>query len=448
VLTFVAMLLDDLPALIDAQPPFEWDRLGDHLPYDWIEQAVQASGAASVRRRRLPAQQVVWLVIALALYRHQSISEVVDGLELALPTPDASFVSKSAIAQARQRTGAAPLAWLFNESARNWVAQDQDRFLFKGFSLFAMDGTTLRVADSEANRKHFGASAAANGRVGSYPQLRAVTLTAIPTHLIRDTEFGPYDINEMKSARSLIARVPEQSITVFDRGFLSAQLLIQLVSGAPNRHFIIPAKSNTRWEVLEGEPGDQLVRMRVSPQARKACPELPEFWQARAVAAVDARGRQRVLLSSLSDRQQFKASDIVSCYERRWQIETSYHELKQSMLGMELTLRSQTVDGVYQEFWGALIAYNLIRLEMTKAALQAECAPEQLSFIRAFHTIQYEMTWAAVTRSTGKLPALLGRLRERLTQLLNVKRPGRSCARAVKSKPFRYTVRFLSRDAN
>lgn len=352
-LTFVAMLVDDLRPLVESPPPFEWNRLGQHLPYAWIEQAVRASGSASIRRRRLPAQQVVWLVIALALYRHQSISEVVDGLELALPAPDAPFVSKSAIAQARQRTGAAPLAWLFHESARHWVAQDQAQYLFKGFSLFAMDGTMLRTADSAANRKHFGASVAVHDRVGSSPQLRAVTLTAIPTHLVRDVEFGPYDVNEMISARQLIPRVPGNSITVFDKGFLSAQLLCNLVLGGENRHFIIPAKSNTRWEVLSGEPGDQMVRMRVSPQARKACPELPESWRARAVLAVDARGRQRTLLTSLSDRQRFKAADIVSCYERRWQIETSYHELKQSMLGMELTLRSQTVDGVYQEFWGA-----------------------------------------------------------------------------------------------
>lgn len=106
------------------------------------------------------------------------------------------------------------------------------------------------------------------------------------------------------------------------------------------------------------------------------------------------------------------------------------------------------MEGVYQEFWGALIAYNLIRLEMAKAALAAGHAPNELSFIRAFHTIQHEMTWAAVTRSYGKLPALLKRLRERLKQLPNEKRPGRSGARAVKSRPFRYTVRILKRDLN
>lgn len=84
-LTFVAMLADDLRPLIESQPPFEWNRLGQPLPYEWIERAVQSSGSASVRRRRSPAQQGGGRVVALALYRHPSISEIVDGLELALP---------------------------------------------------------------------------------------------------------------------------------------------------------------------------------------------------------------------------------------------------------------------------------------------------------------------------------------------------------------------------
>ncbi|WP_338862885.1 hypothetical protein [Mycetohabitans rhizoxinica] len=51
-------------------------------------------------------------------------------------------------------------------------------------------------------------------------------------------------------------------MTVFDKGFLAAQLLGNLISGGKRRHFIIPGKSNTRWEALSGEPGDQIVRMR------------------------------------------------------------------------------------------------------------------------------------------------------------------------------------------
>lgn len=51
------------------------------------------------------------------------------------------------------------------------------------------------------------------------------------------------------------------------------------------------------------------------------------------------------------------------------------------MLGTALTLRPKTVDGVYQEIWGTLIAYNLIRLEIAKAALTVKCEPTEVSFI-------------------------------------------------------------------
>jgi hypothetical protein len=49
---------------------------------------------------------------------------------------------------------------------------------------------------------------------------------------------------------------------------------------AHNRHFLIPAKANTCWEVVSGSADDSIVRMRVSPRARQKCLALPEFWTA------------------------------------------------------------------------------------------------------------------------------------------------------------------------
>jgi hypothetical protein len=389
---------------------------------------------------------VVWLVIALALYRHKSIGEVLDDLGLALPNAEAPFVSKSAAAQARQRLGSEPLQWLFERSALAWCEQDRRAYVFKGLQLFAMDGTTFRTHDTTDNRVHFGAQNYAGDTVASYPQVRGVTLTALPTHLIRNAIFGPYKINEMLYAKQLVAHIPVDSLTVFDRGFLSAEILCALTTGVENRHFLIPAKSNTKWEVIEGDECDAIVRMRVSLQARAKQPELPEFWEARAITVVDAQARKRVLLTSLRDRRRYRPADIAACYERRWNIETSYRELKQTMLGTALTLRSKTVDGVYQEIWGTLTAYNLIRLEIAKASLSVKCEPSEVSFIRAFHLIQFELHWAAATRSYGKLPQSMKHLRERLVSLLNEERPGRKFDRAVKGRPRKYDVRILKKN--
>ena len=413
------MLSSQVLATTDVLPVAGLDRLAEHLPLAWIEQALSATGTASIKRRRLPAEQVVWLVIALALYRHQSMPEVLATLDLALPSATTPVISKSAVTQARQRLGSEPLASLFCQTASAWCAQDAERHTWKGISLWAMDGTTFRTPDSTENRAHFGAQAYASGKVASCPQVRAVSVTAIPTHLVADIAFGHYGQNEMLYAKPLVERITDHSLTVFDRGFLCAEILLGLTLAGIERHYLIRAKA----------------------------PSLPEYWTARAVRMVSANGKERVLLTFFLDRRRYKAEDLAECYRRRWEIETSYRELKQAVLGTALTLRSQQPSGIEQEIWGALIAYNLLRLEMAKTAIQAKVEPTDLSFLRALHVLQNEMIWAA-GMAPGKLPAHLLRLRIQLQFAIIEKRRGRQCPRVVKALPKRYAVKFLKKDLN
>jgi hypothetical protein len=168
--------------------------------------------------------------------------------------------------------------------------------------------------------------------------LRGVTLTALPTHIFHSAAFGLYDIKEMWYVPQLIADVPDASLAVFDRGFLSAEILCTLTQQGTDLHLIIPAKLNTRWEMIEGDENDCIVHMRVSPQARTKCVELPEFWEVRAITIVDQQVRKRILLTLLRDQRRCKPGDIANCYARRCGIETSYRERKQTMLGTALTL--------------------------------------------------------------------------------------------------------------
>lgn len=433
-------LCSDVP-----RSPPDWRRLVDRLPGEWIEQALHYSGKASIRRRRLPAQQVVWLIIALAVYRHLSIKEILDDLDLALPDLNDRCVTSSGVSQAKERLGAEAMRWLFDVSARAWQAEESSNHLFHGLSLLAMDGTTLRLSDSAAIREHFGAQNYPNNKVASYPQTRGVTLTSVPTHLMLDARFAPYKTSEMELAKELLASIPNNSLTIFDRGFLSAEFLCQLVSGGEGRQFLIPAKRNTKWKLIEGTEADGLIEMEISDAAMKRDPTLPATWRARAIKIPDATGEISYLLTSLTERRTIKAKELIACYFRRWEIETSYRELKHAMLGSAHTLRSMTVEGVQQEIWGALIAYNLVRVEIARAAAEAKCEPTSVSFILALHTIQYECFVAAATQAQGKLPLGLKRLRQRLVLDLKDARPGRQFDRVVKAKAQRYPEKRLSK---
>ncbi|MGL4467873.1 MAG: IS4 family transposase, partial [Plesiomonas shigelloides] len=378
-----------------------------------------------------------------ALFRRQSIAEVVVHLDLLLPNEHDPEIANSALTQARQRLGEEPLAQLFSLCACAWDTRHQRGQSWRGLARYAIDGTTLRTSDSPENRQHFGAQAYASEVVSSYPQLRMVTLTALATHLIREVAFGEYGKNEMLYAQEVIELIPDYSLTVLDKGFLSAEILLPLQGNGQQRHWLIPAKSNTKWERLESSERDYRVRMKVSPQARAKRPELPEYWEAHAIEVLSRQGTKRVLLTSLLDRTKYPAAEIAEQYSQRWRIETSYRELKQSLLGDEITLRSGTPATVRQEVWGAVLAYNLVRLEMAEVAKEVGAAATDLSFQMALGYLQYEWSWLA-TNSPGKIPKQLHHLRERLGELLLPKqRRGRECPRVVKALAKRYPARKI-----
>lgn len=66
-----------------------------------------------------------------------------------------------------------------------------------------------------------------------------------------------------------------------DNGFLVGEILCGLMMGGRNRHFRIPAQSNTRWEVVAGTDEDATVHMRVARRFAsnvRPCPSYGMHW--------------------------------------------------------------------------------------------------------------------------------------------------------------------------
>lgn len=197
-------LTDALRAVAAAAPAPTLEQFQRDLDPAWIDAALAATGTATLRRRRLPAEQVVWLVLGMALYRDRSVVEVAAALDLALPGPRGPTAAPSTVSQARTRLGPEPLAWLFARCAQAWAHPGADAHRWRGLALYGVDGTTLRVADTPANRAYFGGQAAPAGRGDSgYPLARVVALMALRSRLLAAVEVGPYTTSEARSAAAL-----------------------------------------------------------------------------------------------------------------------------------------------------------------------------------------------------------------------------------------------------
>jgi hypothetical protein len=381
------------------------------------------------------------MVLGMGLMRDEAIERVVDTLDLALASPG-GLVAKSAIAQARQRLGPEPLAYLFGVTAAAWAAKSAERHSWRGLALYGADGTTLRVADTVENRAAFGGQDAGGERgTSGYPLVRMVGLMALRSHLLSALRFADYRTGEVTLAEDLWLELPDNSLTIVDRNFLVANHLTSLASSGTNRHWLTRAKSTTQLKKL-GRLGrrDELVEIELSDQTRRLYPHLPKTWQVRAITYQRKGFRPSVLLTSLLDPEQYPAAELVDLYHERWEIELGYDEIKTHMLARQEAIRSKTPEGVRQEIWGIAIAYNLVRLEMERAADEAGVEPSRISFVYSLSLVCREWQRACAPRAAiGNIPRDLATLRLNLKRLvLPPRRPHRTYPRAVKVKMSNY----------
>jgi hypothetical protein len=406
----------------------------------WVLTALAATGTASLRRRKFPAEQVIWLVLGMALFRDLPIVEIVDHLRLVLPDAGTTQIAASAVMQARSRLGDLPLAWLFEQCAGAWAGASANRHRWRGLALLGVDGTTVRVPDSEENRAHFGDQdgGGSHGNSG-YPLVQIVTLMVLRSHLLFAVRFGPYRLGERRLARELFAEVPDDSLLLVDRNFMYAKDLFPLQSTGHNRHWLTRARKRTTWRLVKRlGPGDSLVEILVNRGARYQDPTLPERWLVRAIKYRRPGFREQKLLTSLLDSAQFPADEVRVLYHERWEIELGYDEVKTEMLEREETIRSKSPKGVAQELWGIALAYNLVRLEMERAADAAEVRPTELSFASCLRAIKMDLI-KFVHVSPGKLSKSLAALRRELGgYVLPPRRSERLYPRAVKLKMSNY----------
>lgn len=443
------MRLEEAFSVVPAALPNGFEQFARHLRPEYIQDALGLTGTATIRRRRLPAEAVVWLMIGIALMRSESIERIAALLGVALPSTTRELVARSALTQARQRLGDAPMEYVFSATGAEWAARSAEAHRWRGLSVYAMDGTIIRVPDTRENWDTFGGQVGAGKRAGSaYPTVRVLGLMAARSHVLAAMQFAGYSTGEVTLAKELWPQIPDDSVTLVDRNFLIAGALNTLRADGTNRHWMTRAKSTTRLKTIERlGPGDEWVEIQLSDATRRANPGLPDQWLARAIRYRRKGFRPSVLLTSLRDPQEYPRGELVELYHERWEIELGYDEIKTHMLAREETIRSRTPNCVRQELWAIGLAYNLVRVEMERVADEAGLSPTRISFVNALSMICHAwIIWSTQPLAPGRIPSALLDLRQRLRLfVLPPRRPERAFPRAVKIKMSAYAKKWVRR---
>lgn len=431
------MLLSDALARTSLNRTVEFHSLAEVLDPEIIQACLASNGVATVRKRKLPMEAMVWAVIGMALFRGDSVRQLINKLDIVLPQ-EVDSVVRSAVTQARKKLGSDVVRDIFRQTSANWHAQAQHPH-WSGLNLYGVDGVVWRTPDSPPNAGAF-ARTANQSTEAAYPQVRMVCLMELSSHLLVDSAFDSVAVNEMQLAARLLPSIPDHSLTLFDKGFYSLGLLHAWQQGQ-QRHWLLPLRKGTQYEVVRSlGRGDKLVRLTPSPQARKKWPDLPVTLEARLLSKT-VKGKPVHILTSLTDAMAYPGREIVDLYAHRWEIELGYREMKQHLLDSRFTLRSQLPELIHQELWGVLLAYNLIRYKMIlMARVLPATYPNQLSFREASSYIIFKLSQLPSV-APGNLPREVFTPEKQAKQFKLEGKRERSYPRVLKASKNTYPVR-------
>jgi len=383
-------------------------RISDHVtlgvltatvPGSLIDSVLGETGRQSRRHRQLPARLVVYYVMALALYAQASYGEVLrcllEGVRwLRLAGAGPAVAGKSAITRARARLGPTPLKELFARVARPLAAADTPGAWYRGHRLVSLDGTTIDLPDAPDLEEHFGRPAASRG-ASSFPQLRLLTLTETGTHAIFAMAFDRYDVSETGLAPEVLRQLRPGMLCLADRAFVGFDLwCTATVSGADllwrvRKNQVLPCQQRL-------PDGSYLSRLYASSKHRRhdeggMTVRVIDY---RLEGVPDAEPLYR-LITTLLDPTTAPAKELAALYHERWENEGAFAELKVSLPGQRLMLRSRRADLVEQELYGLLLAHFALRQLIHEASQHAGCDPDMLSFLHTVRVVRRHLPFHA-----------------------------------------------------
>ena len=365
------------------------------FPVSSIGSVLSKTGTASVRQRDLPAQVVVYYVIALALYMQSSYREVLRCLLEAVqwlrdPSIGVRVAGKSGISQARTRLGWEPLRQLHDELVKPVAVRSTRGAWYRNWRLVSLDGSTFDVADEKANEDAFSRPGASRGS-SAYPQIRFVSLVENGTHVLFGSQMDGYRTGEITLAKAVLPRLKSNMLCLADRNFFGFELWQQAQSTGAD--LLWRMKKNMRMACEKRLP-DGSYLSQVYPSLR----DWRQKTNGVVLRVIDYRlegieGAEPIyrLATTILDSGKAPAGELAALYHERWEIETAFDELKTHLRGAQIVLRSKTPDLVRQEFYGLMMAHFAIRGLMHEAALQAGEDPDRLSFLHAVRVIRRKM---------------------------------------------------------
>lgn len=279
---------------------------------------------------------------------------------------------------------------LDSQVARNW--------LWKGRQVYMFDGTTVSMPDTQQNLKAYPKTY--NQKAGQgFPLARVGALISLSCGAILNVGFCRY-AGKGQGEVSLLRRmwdILRPGDVILGDSLMSNWTGIVMLK---ERGFELVSrlnKAHRKADFRKGKrlgPDDHIVCWQkptsIRSVDRKTYHSLPDHVMIREVRIrieqPGFRTKTMVVVTTLLDPEQASKENLAYLYRARWNNELDLRAIKSTMQ-MEF-LRCKTPELVRKEVWAHVLAYNLIRTIIARAATKHEIEPRSISFKATIQTLE------------------------------------------------------------
>lgn len=241
---------------------------------------------------------------------------------------------------------------------------------YKGYVLGAIDGSDCEVPNTKETRERYKSINSNNDdRVA---RIKLSNCYDVINGYVLDTEIAEYKHWELDLAMKHIESTNYIKkyfpiIYVMDRGYFSLATMYHFINNGTQ--FIIRLnKSYLKPEQNSMETDDEIVEIKYQyDRIRNYKDKDEEFYNyyengntisLRFVNIELPTGEIETIITNIN-KEDLSSEDISKMYQLRWGIETSYHELKESMQVTNISSSKDTI--IKQEIYSQMTMYNIVR---------------------------------------------------------------------------------------
>jgi len=271
----------------------------------------------------------------------------------------------------KQRSYLSPM--IFKDANRNAFkeAYSIDKFnfeTFKGFFVFAVDGSQLELPNTSQTRDEFDVPLRALKETDT-PKARISVFSDVKNDFIIDSNISSMKIGEESLAFENIEKANEivdlkKSIVIFDRYYASTELFLQLLE--KESHFIFRLKKNSYKKERESiKTSDEWIQINlnrnrtqnIKNQDLKEKAKQMEYLNLRITNIELETGEIESLITNIPE-ETASPEELKELYGERWQIEKGYDILKNKLHIENFSGKRRII--IEQDFYAQTLLYNML----------------------------------------------------------------------------------------